>query len=143
VGLIKAPPVVRYGEERDNSSVGDELTELPNSAKVASEITVYVELGDGVVVPWQCSIRERKLFVLVPRNLPICGSRDSFVSLLEYAETDLEVTHVIVCLSKTQPDLQAVVRLFMFFGFSPLPSDHVLLAPVPQRQFVCLAYQTN
>ena len=68
---------------------------------------------------------------------------DSFVALLEYAETDLRVSHVVVRLTKTQPDLSAVVRLFMFFGFTPLPPTHALMSLIKCEGCVCLAYDAS
>ena len=68
---------------------------------------------------------------------------DSFVALLEYAETDLQVSHVVVRLTKTQSDLSAVVRLFMFFGFAPLPPTHALMSLIKCEGCVCLAYDVT
>ncbi len=45
------------------------------------------------------------------------GSKEAFVSLLEFAEDRLECSHVIVCIDKSLKGLKNVVRNFLFLGF--------------------------
>lgn len=142
MGLITAPPVGGVGVVPSHEADGG-MVSLPLSAHQCSELMFTIELTDGVQVRWQCSMRDNNLYVHVPDNLPQYGSKDSFVALLEYAETDLHVSHIIVRLSKTQPDISAVIRLFMFFGFSALPSTHSLLSLLPSQHCVCLAYTAS
>jgi hypothetical protein len=137
VGLIKAPPVIV------NNGEVEELIELPKSARANSRLSFTVGLADGIEVPWECWMKNNNLFVDVPANLPLYGSKDSFVALLEYSEESLKVDHVVVTLSKSRPDRADLIRLFMFFGFAPVPPTHSLLPSVPGDDNIYLAYQAN
>lgn len=73
MGLIKAPPVVLD----DNI----ELNQLPNSARNDCDLSFSVTLADGIQVPWECHMKNNNLFVDVPTNLPLYGSKDRYVIL--------------------------------------------------------------
>jgi len=66
VGFIKAPPV----------SESLRLESLPESARTLSQIRFDVTLADNVEVPWDCVMRNNNLYVDVPANLPMYGSKD-------------------------------------------------------------------
>mgnify|MGYP001794776265 CR=1 FL=1 len=67
----------------------------------------------------------------------------SFVTLLEYAEESLKVNHVIVALTKTRPDRADLIRLFMFFGFVPVPPSHPMLPSTADDGLIHLAYKAD
>ena len=68
-----------------------------------------------------------------------CGSKEAFVALLEYAEEVLEVSHVIVCIDKTQSAAtKMAIRNFLFLGFQPLAPGHEFLPTNPN--LVCFLY---
>lgn len=133
MGLIKAPPA--------NESL--RLESLPESARTLSQIRIDVTLADKVQVPWDCVMRDNNLYVDVPANLPIYGSKDSFVSLLEYCEEELNVSHVIVYLRKDRKDRADLVRLFMFMGFTAIPPGLTLLPSDTVDDYIFLAYEAN
>jgi hypothetical protein len=67
------------------------------------------------------------------------GSKEAFVALLEYAEEVLEVSHVIVCIDKTQSAAtKMAIRNFLFLGFQPLAPGHEFLPTNPN--LVCFLY---
>ena len=79
MGLIKAPPVdvgVISSLAQDGGGGREEMTSLPTSARARSELVFTIELADGVVVKWRCTMRDNNLFVHVPVNLPEYGSKD-------------------------------------------------------------------
>jgi len=55
--------------------------------------------------------------VEVPNGILPVGSKESFVTLLEYAEEHLKCTDVIVCFRKNRSDRASLLRTFMFLGF--------------------------
>jgi len=92
-------------------------------------LTFESRLGDDVSFSWQTLLVDRKkLFVLVPDKLLQNGSRDSFVRLLDYAESTLKCSHIIVYFKKDRKDVSSVMRLFMYFGFALLKPGHGLIA---------------
>jgi hypothetical protein len=93
-------------------------------------------------------MKDNMLFVDIPTNLPVYGSKDSFITLLEYAESGLNVTRVIVTLDRSRSDLADLMRLFMFFGFTPATKAAITafspsLNSVPKDRFIYLVYEAN
>ena len=70
------------------------------------------------------------------------GSKEAFVSLLEYAEDGLHGEHVIICLDKntTNPrDTKMAIRNFMFLGFTPLAPGHEFVPSNPNLVSITLS----
>lgn len=87
-------------------------------AQVASNLSFQVSLTESIQVTWETLLVDRKLYVEVPAGILPDGSKESFVTLLEYAEDQLKCSHVIVCFKKNRTDRAALVRTFMFLGFA-------------------------
>jgi len=91
---------------------------------------------------WEAILWRQRLYVSVTPTTMSNGSKEAFVSLLEYAEDVLEATHVVVCFAgKTaaaQPDEAKAIRNFMFLGFQPLAPGHEFM-PLNQN-LVCFYY---
>jgi ornithine decarboxylase antizyme 1 len=79
---------------------------------------------------WETLLVNGILYVDIPSSILPEGSRDSFVSLLEFAEEKLECEKVYVCFKKNRPDRAALMRVFMFFGFTVVPPGN---KEVPQN----------
>jgi len=109
VGVSKEPPV-------DTSNAVKNINELVRS-QVASNLVFQVTLTDCMQVTWETLLVDRKLFIEVPNGILPEGSKESFVTLLEYAEEALKCSHVIVCFKKNRSDRATLVRTFMFLGF--------------------------
>ncbi|CAG0891343.1 unnamed protein product [Darwinula stevensoni] len=75
-------------------------------------------LAEATAATWNTLLWRHKLFVSVPPGLMPQGSKESFVSLLEFAEEVLECTQVIVYFPKSSSDRALLVKTFMFLGFS-------------------------
>jgi len=86
---------------------------------------------------WDAIVWKGHLYVLVEMaQINESGSKEAFVSLLEYAEEVLEC-NVIVCLEKSKTS-KAAIRNFLFLGFQPLAPGHEYH---PKNQdLVCLLY---
>lgn len=108
MGVSKEPPV---------NTRSFNINELVR-ARVASNLSFQVSLTESIQVSWQTLLVDRKLYVEVPTGILPDGSKESFVTLLEYAEDQLKCTHVVVCFKKNRSDRAALVRTFMFLGFA-------------------------
>lgn len=87
----------------------------------ASNLRFQVSLTDSIQVNWETVLLDGKIFVEVPNGILPAGSKESFVTLLEFAEEELQCSHVIVCFNKNRSDRASLIRTFMFFGFVALP----------------------
>ena len=54
----------------------------------------------GVRTSWDAVLWQERLYVSITGSQLADGSKRAFVSLLEYAEEELGVTHVVACLDK-------------------------------------------
>lgn len=81
-------------------------------------------------VEWRTLFINNVLFVDIPASVLPEGSRDSFISLLEFAEEKLECEKVFVCFKRNRQDRTALMRVFMFLGFSIVPPNST---EVPQN----------
>lgn len=113
---------------------------LPLGSHTPSSICFTVRLADGLEVKWECVLLGGNLYVEIPKVMPLQGSKESFVSLLEYAETELQVSHIVVCFQKDRADRPSLVKLFMFFGFSLVAPGHELIARLATNDLLFMAY---
>lgn len=65
----------------------------------------------------------------IPKVLPPEASKQSFISLLEFAEDKLDVDAVVLCMPKNQPDRALLVQTFLILGFQPLSKKSKLAPP--------------
>jgi hypothetical protein len=78
-------------------------------------------------VIWETLLIGKTLFIEIPADILPEGSKESFVTLLEYAEEVLSCSHVIVCFKKNRVDRASLIRTFMFLGFALVaPGAHHL-----------------
>jgi len=128
VGVSTEPPVAAKGLENVNALA---------QAQTASSLCFKISLADQLQVMWETLLIGQKLYVEVPDGLLPDGSKESFVTLLEYAEEVLKVSHVLVCFKNQRKDRASLVRTFMFLGFCvaapsnpmvPYTKDHMFMA---------------
>jgi len=121
-----------------------------------------VNADESELPGWEAILWKGRLYVSVTPKTLSNGSKEAFVSLLEYAEDVLECSHVVVCLGKptylpgnamsyTDKDVSAgnrvdmndketkmAIRNFMFLGFQPLAPGHEFMPSNPN--LVCFVY---
>jgi len=92
----------------------------------------------GTRTNWDAVLWQERLYVSVSSNQLAEGSKRAFVSLLEYAEEELEVSHVVACLDRLHHDNKNVIRNFLFLGFQPIAPGHEFIPNNPN--VVCFLY---
>lgn len=123
-----------------NSSLNDsidtnkptEFIDFDDIAECSESLLVSFKcpLSDEKEVEWKTLLVDGTLYVDIPAQIMPEGSRDSLVSLLEFAEEKLECEKVFVCFNKDRKDRAALMRAFMFLGFTVVPPDN---KQVPQN----------
>jgi hypothetical protein len=117
VGVLKEPPVNVGVVSTDNYSYNKCVDSLASEAQRASNLCFVIRVAERLEVVWETIYVGQKLFVEVPNALLPEGSKESLVTLLEYAEEELDCTHVILCFKKARLDRANLIRTFMFLGF--------------------------
>lgn len=110
MGVLKEPPA---------KAIIDNLSFLAR-AKKALRLTFQIHLTSTIQNTWNTILQDSKLIVDLPSSSLPDGSKQSFVTLLEYAEEHLSCTHVFVRFRKDIIDRATLVRTFMFIGFTPV-----------------------
>lgn len=99
----------------------DSASAAPQSQRLL--LSFKCPLSEEKEVEWSTLLVNSCLYVDVPNGVLPEGSRDSFVSLLEFAEERLDCAKVYVCFARARTDRQALMRVFMFLGFSVVPPN--------------------
>lgn len=113
MGVAIPPPV-------NTKATNENLISLVH-AQCASNLRISITLCDNIEVSWSTIAVNGELIVEIPSGILPQGSKESFVTLLEYAEDELRVNNVFVCFKKDRCDRQALIRMFMFLGFAAVP----------------------
>jgi ornithine decarboxylase antizyme 1 len=134
VGVTKEPPVsVRATETGRQRGVGAGGTggapSLGNAGATSDNVSSLCFsirlIGQEVI--WETLLIGKTLFIEIPADILPEGSKESFVTLLEYAEEVLSCSQVIVCFKKNRVDRASLIRTFMFLGFGLVaPGTHQL-----------------
>merc|ERR1712203_65435 len=102
------------GQETDknkNAASADSAEETGSDR--ATKISFSAAGLGGNRTNWEAVMWQERLYVSVTSNQLAEGSKRAFVSLLEYAEEELEVTHVVACLDRLHHDNKNVIRNFL------------------------------
>jgi len=92
----------------------------------------------GVRSQWEAVLYQNRLYVAVTQAQLAEGSKQAFISLLEYADEQLGVDHVIACLDNVNNN-KNIIRNFLFLGFEPICSEHEFF-PSSLPNVVCFLY---
>ncbi|MPC29624.1 Ornithine decarboxylase antizyme 1 [Portunus trituberculatus] len=120
------------GGEKERKKVKHRLLpSTPQGTEVVSaaqsgcvRLSFEFQVAEQTSVVWETVVVGRRLYLWLV-HLPE-GSKEAFVSLLEYAEEVLGCSHVLVCFRKDRSDRAMLLRTFMFLGFEALPPGHPL-----------------
>lgn len=120
MGVSKEPPVNANRLFTNNVNTLVRVQEATN-------LCFKIKLTDSIQVSWETLLINGKLFVEIPGGILPEGSKESFVTLLEYAEEKLKCSHVIVCFRKNRSDRAVLMRTFMFLGFAAVAPGNPLV----------------
>jgi ornithine decarboxylase antizyme 1 len=121
------------------SQIAKEL--IKSSRQQPTRLALILELTATRDWRWEGVLWRGRLYLEVPTRLVQTGSKEGFVALLEYAEEELQCSHVILALSKERVDRADVVRTFMFLGFSVLPPGHQLVPANSNNLFLACSLE--
>ncbi|TRY63323.1 hypothetical protein TCAL_02596 [Tigriopus californicus] len=105
----------------------------------SSSITCSPCAGPKTIPPWDAILWQGRLYVNMTAQQLSEGSKEAFVSMLEYAEETLKCSDVIICLSGGNV-AKSMIKNFLFLGFQPLTPGHELLPPMMNDNMVCFVY---
>ncbi|XP_042223926.1 ornithine decarboxylase antizyme 1-like [Homarus americanus] len=130
VGKPSEPPVAGT---RSKPVSGTEVVSAAQNGCV--RLSFKFQLAEQTTVLWETVVVGRRLYLSIV-HLPE-GSKEAFVSLLEYAEEVLGCSHVLICFKKDRSDRAMLIRNFMFLGFVAIPPGHPM-APANNDHFYML-----
>jgi ornithine decarboxylase antizyme 1 len=95
-----------------------------------SRITFKLRVTEHTSSIWETVLHPANniLYVALPSVLVPEASKQSFITLLEFAEEKLQCSAIVLCVRKDRSDRKNLVRTFMFLGFQVL-SPNSELAP--------------
>lgn len=134
MGVSTEPPVAAKGLENVNALA---------HAQTASSLCFKISLADSLQVTWETLLIGRKLYVEVPNGILPDGSKESFVTLLEYAEEVLKVSHVIVCFKNQRTDRASLIRTFMFLGFCVVAPNNPMVPTSKEHMFMAYTIEED
>lgn len=134
MGVSTEPPVAAKGLENVNALA---------HAQTASSLCFKVSLAGALQVTWDTLLIGRKLYVEIPNGILPDGSKESFVTLLEYAEEVLKCSHVIVCFKSARTDRASLIRTFMFLGFAVVAPNSPMVPVSKDRMFMAYTIEED
>ncbi|XP_062133809.1 LOW QUALITY PROTEIN: ornithine decarboxylase antizyme [Drosophila sulfurigaster albostrigata] len=86
------------------------------------QISIKLHVTEDQSTNWMTILNPTNniLYVAFPTELPPAGSKETFISLLEFAEDKLEVDGIVMVMRKDQIDCGRLIEAFLFMGFEPL-----------------------
>lgn len=126
-------------KDSDTESESDDEDDLISQIvgqKSPTRITIKLNVTDKIFSKWDSVLDHDNniLYVALPKTLTHEASKQSFLSLLEFAEEKLDCDGVVLCIRKDRPDRANLVKTFLFLGFSPLHPKSPLAPPQQQGQ---------
>lgn len=87
-----------------------------------TRITIKVHVTENKFTEWDSVLNpiNNILYVAMPENLPPEASKQTFISLLEFAEEKLEVDAVVLAIRKTMANRARFLETFLIMGFQPI-----------------------
>jgi hypothetical protein len=139
VGVFTEPPVSVKGNLDLYNVNSYSLAE----GQAAKSLCLKVSLAGAMEVSWETLLVGQKLYVEIPDGILPDGSKESFVTLLEYAEEALKCSHVIVCFRKARADRATLIRTFMFLGFAMVAPGNSLVPASNERMFMAYTIEED
>lgn len=134
-----------YDVSSDKADITDEASfEVKKilHQKKPIKITIKLNVTDTTFSVWETVLNpdNNTLYVALPTVLVPEASKQSFITLLEFAEEKLDVDAVVLCMRKDRLDRPNLVRTFLFLGFQPLSPKSPLAPPQNSDNNLFLIY---
>lgn len=131
-----ATGILKQNDTDSESDSEDDLISQIVSQKSPTRITIKLHVTDKISSSWDSVLDHDTniLYVALPKQLTHEASKQSFLSLLEFAEEKLDCDGVVLCIRKDRTDRANLVKTFLFLGFSPLNPKSPLAPPQMQAQ---------
>ncbi|CAD7014357.1 unnamed protein product [Ceratitis capitata] len=96
-----------------------------------TRITIKLHVTENKYTAWESVLNpvNNILYVAMPEKLPPEASKDTFISLLEFAEEKLDVDAVVLCVRKNIPDRGSLFETLLIMGFQPLSRKSPMAPP--------------
>lgn len=119
------------GDGHNNTDDNPDLISKIINSKTPTHIKLKLHVTESTFSVWETVLNNLNniLYVALPEKLSHEASKQSFISLLEFAEEKLECAAVVLCMRKDRSDRAALVRTFLFLGFQPLNPNSELAPP--------------
>lgn len=90
-------------------SVGKQQTPPRNNVPKLSldepvPFTFRCYLTENQIISWDAVFWSGNLYIHLPNNMVMEGSKEAFIELLEYAEEELVCNNVVICFKKNRTD---------------------------------------
>lgn len=92
---------------------------------------------------WESLLWRGDLFLNIPDGIVVERSKEAFISLLEFGEEHLRCNSIVVCFSKSRPERNVLMRMFMFLGFVTLAPNHPMVPANADEDTLYMAYAIN
>lgn len=126
------------GDNNNNGSLVD-FTDIATDENHVELFDFNLQNGENRVLSWKAVRFGDRLYVSIPGGVLPTGSRECFVSLLEYAEDDMKVDKMYLCMNKDRSDRANLLRIYMFLGFEIIQPGSC--ADVPRSEkFLFMGY---
>lgn len=125
---------INANDRTRHNSADEDCTEVIKKIRQQSKpvrITLKLHVTETTYSVWDTVLNPDNniLYVALPTVLLPEASKQSFITLLEFAEEKLEVDAVVLCMRKDRLDRPNLVRTFLFLGFQPLSPKSALAPP--------------
>lgn len=128
-----APPTAADREQIINA-----ILERKERQPVKVDFKIF--LTENTASLWEAVVRGDTVYLRLPGVLS-SGSKESFMTLLDFAEERLQCANCIVCVRKNRPDRAILLRTFMFMGFQLLaPTSAILPRELANPEYIFLHY---
>lgn len=129
--VISQPKNDNNTDDIDSEDDEDNLITQIISQKSPTHITIKLHVTDKISSSWESVLDHSNniLYVALPEQITHEASKQSFLSLLEFAEEKLDCDGVVLCIRKDRPDRANLVKTFLFLGFQPLNPKSPLAPP--------------
>uniref|UniRef100_K1RDR6 Ornithine decarboxylase antizyme n=1 Tax=Magallana gigas TaxID=29159 RepID=K1RDR6_MAGGI len=139
VGVSTEPPVSAkslFIKENSRQAQLDNNRSVEVETRATANLSFTVYLSGQHKVTWETILKNRNLYVEVPNGILPEGSKESLITLLEYAEEKLCCEHVILCFCKSRNDRASLIRTFMFMGFAVACPGDPIVPMVPEVMYM-------